>query len=377
MSLRTPVFGPAARATLHAACLCGILLPAAAKAEDGFSYEGNLTGTLLGASDDRADTEGALSGDLVGAYTFGSISIVGHLEGSTTPRTNGVAALAGDSNADSGTALNSSGDGRIQLSELFLQFETDDVIAAGGLIDATGWLDTSAVANDEHSQFLNATLVNNPTIEFPDYTIGAVFTLKQNGGVPALTAFIGGSNGLGDNPEADYGELLDLNDSGKGVFGAVEAAWALPSLGEAGALRLGAWTNTADHAKLSAAPGTEDNYGFYGVLDGTAAPVNWSLRAGMANADVSPAAWFVGGALEYPLDPWTLGLGATYTAASDDLGAGFDDKTNAEVYARYAFTEYLNGTLLVQWQDNPNFDDTGATIDESLVVFGARIGVDF
>ena len=45
-----------------------------------------------------------------------------------------------------------------------------------GKIDFTGVFDASAYADDECSQFLNAALVDDPTIPFPDYSLGAVLT---------------------------------------------------------------------------------------------------------------------------------------------------------------------------------------------------------
>lgn len=348
----------------------------AAQAEDGFSYEGSLTGTYLAASDDRARPEAALSSDLFGAYTFGDFAIVGHLEGSTTPRANGVSSLVPTTNADSGSALNRDAHGRVQLSELYLQFGNDDVTAAAGLIDATAWLDASAVANDEHGQFLNATLVNNPSIEFPDYTLGGVVALAGHDALPGVTAFVGSSHGLADNPDADYDDLFGVGDEGKGVFAALELQWDVEGLGENGAVRLGAWTNTADHGRLDGSAGTKNNYGVYGVIDGSVDELGWSIRGGVADKSVSPVAWFIGGAIEHPLGPVTLGLGLTHTAASDDLGAGFDDETDAELYARYDVIEHLHVTPLVQWTNNPGFDDTGTAVDESVVIFGVRVGVD-
>ena len=194
--------------------------------------------------------------------------------------------------------------------------------------------------------------------------------------MPGVTAFLGASNGLADNPDADYEALFDVGDTGKGVFGALELQWDVEGLGDAGAVRLGVWTNTADFARLNGSAGTKNNYGVYGVVDGSVDGLGWSIRAGMADKRVSPAAWFVGGAVERPLGPVTLGLGLTHMAASGDLGAGFSDETNAELYARYDAVENLHITPLVQWTNNPGFDDTGMAVDESVVIFGLRVGVD-
>ena len=112
------------------------------------------------------------------------------------------------------------------------------------------------------------------------------------------------------------------------------------------------------------------------MIDGSVDELGWSIRGGVADKSVSPVAWFIGGAIEHPLGPVTLGLGLTHTAASDDLGAGFDDETDAELYARYDVIEHLHVTPLVQWTNNPGFDDTGTAVDESVVIFGVRVGVD-
>ena len=45
-----------------------------------------------------------------------------------------------------------------------------------GKIDFTGVFDASAYADDECSQFLNAAFVDDPTIPFPDYSLGVVLT---------------------------------------------------------------------------------------------------------------------------------------------------------------------------------------------------------
>jgi len=47
-----------------------------------------------------------------------------------------------------------------------------------GKIDATRDFDTNAFANDECAQFLNGALVNNPTVPFPDYALGAQATVR-------------------------------------------------------------------------------------------------------------------------------------------------------------------------------------------------------
>jgi hypothetical protein len=97
-----------------------------------------------------------------------------YVEGNTTPFHDGVSRRIPEANTDAGTALNRSGEGRIQVSELRLIwpiFQGSHVHL--GLLDATGFLDVSQIANDENLFFLGGPFVNNPTIEFPDYALGA------------------------------------------------------------------------------------------------------------------------------------------------------------------------------------------------------------
>ena len=160
------------------------------------------------------------------------------------------------------------------------------------------------------------------------------------------------------------------------MFAAAELGWSVPALGQDGALRAGAWTNTADHSSLNGASPTERNAGLYGVADGRIAETGWNLRAGLADQDVSAAAWFVGGALEHPFGPVTAGLGLTHTGVSDKAGAGTGNMTQAELYVKYDFSEQVHLTPSLEWVRNPGFDSTASIVDRSAWIVGLRIGLD-
>jgi hypothetical protein len=344
---------------------------------EGFDISASVIGTYQSASDSRVKDEAALRPEVFVTVPVpgigGSFNV--HVEGTTTPRTDGVTSFYGDSNANVGAATSSNGHGRLQISEFYYAFEGGPVTVNVGLLDTTAYLDTSAFAGDERTQFMNATLVHNATIDFPDYTLAMMLSTKSDGAIPGLIVVVGSSNGLGDNPSHTYPELFDMRSSGKGVFAAGELGWEIAALGDEGAARVGVWTNTADHAYLNATPGTASNTGFYGVLEGTALGTGWSLRAGMADADVSAADWFVGGAVQRQLtDTVLLGLGVTQTGVSDDLGAGTDDSTQAELYVKYDVLPQVSLSPSVQWVRNPGFDDTGVTVDEDSWIVGLRIG---
>ena len=365
------------RVALAALIGMGIGASSPAFAGDELTIEGGLTGVYQAASDDRARPEASLSGDLEISQSLGNWVLGTHLEGSTTPRFNGVGSLVPGANNDSGSALNSRDHGRLQVSELYVGYSVDDFSATFGLLDAKGFLDGSHVANDEAGQFLNHSLVNNPSIEFPDYMLAGVVTLAGEGWRPAVTLLGGGSNGLADNPSRSYTELAQLGAAGKGVFAAAELGWDIEALGKDGALRAGIWTNTADHTRLDGTESGQANTGVYGVVDGTVASFAWNIRAGVADDTVSPVAWFAGAAVEHPVaEKLTAGLGVTHMAASDDLGVGFDDSDEAEAYLRYDVVEHVHVTPGIQYVTNPGLDDTGGVIDDHVWVFGVRLGYD-
>jgi len=339
----------------------------------------SLIGTVQTASDSRVEDEAALRPEIFVTLPVDALSgeLHVHIEGTTTPRTNGVTSFLGNSNTNVGTATDGSGHGRLQISELFYEYEGSGFALNLGLLDTTAFLDTSAFANDERTQFMNWSLVHNTTIEFPDYTLGAALVTDGDGAVPGVTVVVAASSGLGDNASHSYPDLFDVRSTGKGVFAGAELGWALASLGDEGAARIGVWTNTADHTYLNGATGTTTNKGVYGVLEGTALGTGWNLRAGKADGDVSAADWFVGAALQRQLsDKLTSGVGLTLTGVSDKLGAGFSDTTEAEVYVKYDVIDHVALTPSVQWVRNPGFDNTGTVVDEDAWVFGVRVALE-
>lgn len=320
---------------------------------DGLVVEGGAAFTLQAASVHESRYETQASFDLLSILPLGSGLLTAYIEGSTTPRDDGVSTLLGEANSDAGTALDGSGNGRLQVSELYF----DALLPVGrlyaGLIDPTGFLDGSEVANDETRQFIGSGFVNNPTIDFPDYTLGFAW---HDGGPPArpgIVLFLGGSNGLGDNPDASYSELHDIHDSGKGVFAAAELFLPWSGL----SIRPGFWINTAEHEKIGR-PGSEThNCGVYASIDGQVRKGRRNLRLGAASEDVSTAARFAAVAFDHPLGNALLGGGIARTHVSDRIsGPMTGNTTQAEVYARLPLTRVVELTSSVQWLRNSGFN---------------------
>lgn len=383
MPAATPAPRITARTRLTAVLLGTILAPTALLADElhprhGCCWdpmppglEAGTVATFQTSSDGRADQEFAASLDILYTTRIGDGELQIYAEGSTTPRTVGVGALLPDANGDLGSALDGNGEGRLQISELHYTWRGERTAYTVGLLNTTAFLDASRVANDETAQFLAAPLVNNPTVQFPDYTLGGALRWQPNGKGPNLYLLASSSHGLGDNPDASYGELFDLGDTGKGVFVAAEAEWQ-------GAIsyRLGIWSHTAANPPLDGA-GSAANYGLYGVVDGAWRRLRWTARAGVANPRVSETAWFVSAAAERDIGPVTAGLGTALSGASSELGGGSGDGWVNELYLSHDITGSIRVSPHLQYHHNPGLDRSGMTVDASVWTAGVRLNVMF
>lgn len=340
--------------------------------------EGGVTATFQASDDNRIDEEGFASFDLVTTIPTRSGEWVIYLEGNTTPGSDHVSTLIGESNGDIGSALDRDDEGRIQASEIHYTTDVGPGSLTVGLIDATGFLDGSDVANDETAQFLGGTFVNNPTIGFPDYTLGFAYHIDNGDKNPYYTFFLGSSHGLGDNAKKSYSQLIDVTEDidathEKGVFAAAEIG--LPVAGTT--VRAGVWTNTSDQDRNDG-NGTDENYGLYGVVDGSAGNVNWNVRLGWANEDVSAAESFISFAGEMPLAGMTLGAAIGHVMQSDPaVTATSDDTTHAEIYLKHEYSDSFSITPSVQFIENSGFDGSNATFDDSQTIFSLRANYSF
>lgn len=349
----------------------------AATEEPGSSAaEGGITAEFQHADDRRIKDEAFASFDFVATMAAGAGQLTLYIEGNATPRTEGVSSVLPGANTDAGTALDAKGKGRLQVSEFHYALETAGGSWTLGLLNPKRFLDTSAVANNETTQFLGSALVNNVTIAFPDYTLGTVYTREIQAAFSALTLLITSSNGLADNKNRSYPELFSVGQKGKGVFAAAEffREW------QAVALRLGAWVNSADYERWDGT-GTASDYGIYGVLDWPMGGGTMGARIGLANENVAKAANFVALAWEYPLNGAAIGIGAGHGSASDKFRAtdpgNIGDLTQAEVYIRLGVRKDLEVTPSVQSIRNSGFLRSEMGFDRSAVVTSLRVNYTF
>lgn len=316
----------------------------------------SVTGVTQAADDDDADPDATGSFDLVAHRRHGGGLWMMQVEGSTGENSGRVSGQFPLSNGDAATAVDEDGDGRAQLSQVNYTRKAETYAFAAGLVDPTCYLDLSQFANDETRAFLAAPFINNLSIAFPDYTLGGGLHLHREAGLEA-TIFVSSSNGLGDNDDASYSNLVDITDSGKGVFAAAE----LVREGER-TYRFGVWANTRDFENLANPDGTGSNYGLYGLIEGTSRTLDWNVRAGAANPEVSEIALFAALATEFPLGRATAGLAVSYLRGSGDLPSESSNAVFAEASIHIDVGEHLRVTPLVQWTHNDSFTSRDALI---------------
>ncbi len=331
-------------------------------------WEAGALVTWQSASDSRIEDEFQGSADLVAEFTLGAGVLAAHVEANSSPTVHGVSGLLGEANADAGSAYKENGHGRVQLSELNYTRQAGPGTLTLGLIDATGPLDNSDVANDADTQFLATGLNNNPTIEFPDYTLGMFYQLdigQQDGTLVLLAA---ASHGLADVPHARYEALFDIDEEGRGAFLAAE--WQ--QLHGWGMTRIGSWLHTGAHETDAG-----HNYGVYLSLDRQLGDAMLNLRLGAAREAASAAARFASLAAELALaDSVNLGAGIAWTGAAARL-VDADDSLQSELYLRWQPSAQLHVSPSIQCIHNSGFDGSGATVDTSVWVAGLRAGYQF
>jgi len=329
-----------------------------------------MTATYQRADENGIDDEPSASIDVALETRIGRGELLLYVEGSTEPVNDGIIAKAPEANDDVGTALDGDGDTRMQVSELRYAWPLSArTQVAGGLLDPTVFLDTSQIANDESTQFLGAGFVNNPTVAFPDYTLGVLLSRRPTNDRPGVLLMLTGSNGLADNPDAAYGELFDLFAGNKGIFAAAE----LQSPDWYGAsLRLGAWANTREDRAPSGKARSDDKHGFYAVADGPLGGGDWALRLGWADEDASTKKTFVAGAVTQPFGSATVGLGIARSGAADRLGPTTADTVQAEAFARFQLDHRVRITPDIQYIANAGLDEA-----TDVFVYGLRVGLQF
>lgn len=291
--------------------------------------------------------------------------------------------------------------GRQQFSliELWYQqsFFENTVHLRAGKLDITGGFehhncpisfDCNAYANDENTQFLNPALVNNPTIPFPDYGLGAIVLFSP---IPIWYISFGAADTQADRRETGFktafhnrADFIYLTETG-----------LLPSFSSAtgdlqGAYRLGMWYDPQPMALTENSNTYRDNAGWYISADQLLAKETFDpedtqglglfARYGYAPSRAYPVSHFVSAGLQYQglletRDDDTLGIGWARGYTSDKPNGAFsnDHESVLEIYYNMSLNPNAHLTPAIQYIQNPGAD--GQTRD--ALVLAVRLTAQF
>ena len=202
------------------------------------------------------------------------------------------------------------GTDRKYLLEAFYQFDNDMLNFTIGLIDSTAFIDGNEYANDEHTQFLNPSLVNNPIALLPSYNLGVNLKLK-----------------LTDNLETDILYMENKPDSGN--VGVIEFDYSYKNLN----IRLYYYYLF----------GSSEYKGFGFSSDYTYKNLGFFFRVGKNNVDFKN---FYSFGFTYNLERLgSLGLGYSFLYNNQDS----NNLKAVELYHKYRISKYISFTTDLQY----------------------------
>jgi len=287
------------------------------------------------------------------------------------------------------------GDEAVMLSEAWYEQSWLDgrLLLRAGKVDLTGTVtcrncpvafDGSLYANNETNQFLNAALVNNPTIPFPDNGLGMVLHTEP---LEGFYMSAGAADAQGDARETGFRTAFHGPDNFFGIF----ETGVVPRLGGMdGAYRVGFWYDPQPKPRLTHGV-KRDDMGLYvscdqmvykEVKDAPADSQGLGLfaRWGYAHSDVAEITqfWSVGGqyqGLVPAREDDVVGVGVAQGVLSDYVpSAGREtNETAIEAYYNARVFPWLNITVDLQYIMHPGAD---SSVDNAVVI-GIRAQMSF
>lgn len=287
----------------------------------------------------------------------------------------------------------------LDITELWYQQKMfdDKLTIRLGKLDITGGFehhncpvsfDCSSFANDETSQFLNNALINNPTIPFPDFGLGATvhYAVSErwylSGGITDAQA---------DIRETGFRTAFHKEDYFLYIF---ETGWTpqfnSPNGLLQGAYRIGLWYDPQPKANSDAVKTYRGDTGAYLTFDQLLAKENalpddsqglgTFARYGYAHSKTNDLVNFWSAGLQYQgffegRDDDVLAAGFAQGFFSDKADSTFtkDSEAVVEVYYNAAVTKYLNISPNIQYIANTGGDKT----NRDALVLGVRVQITF
>jgi len=261
-----------------------------------------------------------------------------------------------------------------------------------GKFDIRGWFecrgcpasfDGSVYANDETGQFLNGALVNDPTIPFPDFGLGAIIHWNP---VESWYASIGAIDAQADGRETGFVTAFHKED----YFFYVCETGITPQLSSAngplqGAYRIGVWNDPQPKANSDASKTYRDDVGLYLSCDQMLCKesreaedtqgLGTFFRYGLANDRKNDINDFWSAGFQYQglldgRDDDVLGVGFAQGVFSDKASTTYtaDSESVFEAYYNVQVSPWWNVSPGIQYIANPG----GAGAVSDAVVVGVR-----
>ncbi len=253
-----------------------------------------------------------------------------------------------------------------------------------GKMDFAGIFDTSEYANDESSQFLNYSLVNNPILPLLDYYLGIAARVRLT---DTWYVSAGAGDAQGDSRETGLRTCFCGEDY---FFYALETGVHVEPLSLPGNYRTGVWYDPQPKCCTDSEEESRDDLGVYLSLDqllfkessdpedtqGLATFARYGYADGKRN-DLT-GFWSVG--LQYQglldtRDDDVIGLGFAQGTFTDNTSAPFtaDSEKALELYYSIAATPWMSLAPDVQYVRHPGGD---RSVTDAVVV-GVRAQIAF
>jgi len=277
------------------------------------------------------------------------------------------------------------GNRSMDIVEFFYEgpFFGDNLTLAIGKLDFTGIFDASEYADDECCQFLNASLVDDPAIPFPEQGLGFVLNWDIT---DSWYLMAGVADAQADSRETGFKTTFHNKDY---FFYAFETGKTLNMDSANGSMpgtyRIGMWIDSQDKERFSDNGQTHrDDTGFYTSCDQMLYKENANIedtqglgvffRYGWADDKVNEVTNFWSIGLQYQglfegRDEDVMGVGFAHGTFSDDATDYIEDYESVlEVYYNAQVTPWLSLSPSIQYVANPG----GGKNAKDAVVIGLR-----
>ncbi len=362
-------------------------------------YQQNMRGGLS-TNDRRGRFSGSydveMMTDLKRLFEIDNAQLYTHVEGFWN-KTEGIDSVS------TGSAFGVNGDAMPRdaavVTELWYQhsFLDGDFIVRMGKMDLSGGFECSGCpvsfdcnryANDETSQFLNSALVNNPTIPFPDYTLGVAMHYAPADAGWYITAAAADSQG--DHRETGFRTAFHDED----YYVYMAETGITPSFGHLqGTYSVGVWHMPEPTDVDGDGISSRNNTGMYLSFDQMLSKENEDaddsqglgtfFRFGYAPSTHNAMTQFYSTGLSYQglfdgRDDDVLAFGVARGYFSEAAGATYteDSETVFETFYNIAVNSSLTITPSIQYVADPSSADNGRDLKDA-VVFGLRMQMVF